>query len=60
MDVPDITPDLVKLDGHLSRLDEALKPLLGDLSDTASQLPLLDRAKLYLLTAYTIESLLFG
>ncbi|KHN98692.1 exosome-associated family protein [Metarhizium album ARSEF 1941] len=58
--VKDITPDLDRLDSQLDRLEDALAPLLRNLGDKASQLPLLDRAKLFSLTAYSIESLLFS
>lgn len=58
-DVKDITPDLDKLDYQLDKLEDALSPLLKDLNERASQLPLLDKAKLFSLTAYAIESLLF-
>lgn len=58
-DVKDITPELDRLDSQLDDLEEAMKPLLGDLQEMSSQLPLLDKAKLYSLTAYAIESLLF-
>jgi exosome complex protein LRP1 len=57
--VKDITPDLDKLDTQLDTLEDALAPLLKNLNEKASQLPLLDRAKLFSLTAYSIESLLF-
>jgi len=59
MDVSDITPQLEKLDVDLEHLEEAIKPLLEDMGDVASKLPLLDKAKLYVLVAYAIESLLF-
>lgn len=58
-DVKDITPDLDKLDVQLDDLEDALAPLLTNLDEKASQLPLLDKAKLFSLTAYSIESLLF-
>lgn len=58
-DVKDITPDLDRLDSQLDGLQDALEPLLGGLEQQASQLPLLDKAKLFSLTAYAIESLLF-
>lgn len=57
--VKDITSDLDRLDGQLDNLEDALKPLLGQLEELSSQLPLLDKAKLFSLTAYSIESLLF-
>jgi exosome complex protein LRP1 len=58
-DVKDITPDLDRLDDQLDDLEETLQPLLGNLEGMASELPLLDKAKLFSLTAYAIESLLF-
>lgn len=58
-DVKDITPDLDRLDSQLDNLEDALAPLLNNLNEKASQLPLLDKAKLFSLTAYSIESLLF-
>ncbi|KAI8683237.1 hypothetical protein LRP88_04789 [Fusarium phalaenopsidis] len=59
-DVKDITPDLDRLDGQLDDLEEKLQPLIGNLEGIASELPLLDKAKLFSLTAYAIESLLFS
>lgn len=58
-DIPTIAPDVARLGAQLDKLEDALEPLLGNLGEMASQLPLLDRAKLYSLTAYAIESLLF-
>lgn len=58
-DIPTIMPDVKKLGSQLDKLEDALEPLLGNISEMASQLPLLDRAKLFSLTAYAIESLLF-
>ncbi len=58
-DVKDITRDLDKLDSQLDNLEEALAPLLGDIGEVSSQMPLLDKAKLFSLAAYSIESLLF-
>ncbi|KAK8142686.1 hypothetical protein G3M48_008374, partial [Beauveria asiatica] len=59
-DVKDITRDLDKLDSQLDNLEEALAPLLGNMDEISSQLPLLDKAKLFSLVAYSIESLLFS
>lgn len=59
MDVPDITPSLEKLNVDLDQLEAALKPVLGDVSDVSSKLPLLDKAKLYVMVTYAIESILF-
>ncbi|KAF3765080.1 putative Lrp1, nuclear exosome-associated nucleic acid binding protein [Cryphonectria parasitica EP155] len=58
MDVTDITAHLDKLDGNINELEASLKPLLSNLNETASKLPLLDRAKLYVTVAYAIESTL--
>ena len=59
MDVTNITPQLDHLETDLDQLEDALKPLLGNLGDIAGKLPLLDKAKLYVLATYSIESLLF-
>jgi exosome complex protein LRP1 len=59
-DIKDITPDLDRLDVQLEGLEEALDPLLNNLEEMSSQLPLLDKAKLFSLTAYAIESLLYS
>lgn len=58
-DVKNITPQLHRLGTQLDNLEDALEPLLDCLDESASQLPLLDKAKLFSLTAYAIESLLF-
>ncbi|EGZ78421.1 hypothetical protein NEUTE2DRAFT_154832 [Neurospora tetrasperma FGSC 2509] len=60
MDVPDITPSLEKLNVDLDQLEAALKPVLGDVGDVSSKLPLLDKAKLYVMVTYAIESILFS
>ncbi|KAK4130144.1 hypothetical protein BT67DRAFT_445996 [Trichocladium antarcticum] len=60
MDVSDVTPQLEQLEEELSKAQDTLKPLLGDIGDISNKLPLLDKAKLYVLVAYTIESLLFS
>lgn len=59
MDVTNILPQLERLDGEIDNLEEVLQPLLGSLSDVSSKLPLLDKAKLYVLVTYAIESMLF-
>lgn len=57
-DLPDLVEDL---EVNIDELSAALSPLLSTpLSTTASSLPLLDKAKLYVLAAYSIESLLFS
>jgi exosome complex protein LRP1 len=59
MDVKSIAPDLKKLGSNLDKLEATLQPLIDNLGDMSSELPLLDKAKLMALTAYSIESLLF-
>lgn len=59
MDVTDITPLLDQLDGNIDNLEDALEPLLKNLHDVSSKLPLLDKAKLFVLVSYSIESALF-
>ncbi|USP82784.1 uncharacterized protein yc1106_10058 [Curvularia clavata] len=62
MDPQTNLPDLIEdLEVDIDDLTTALEPLLSKpLHTTASSLPLLDKAKLYCLAAYTIESLLFA
>lgn len=60
MDAADIAPLLGQLDDNIDDLEDALAPLIkGALSDTTARLPLLDKAKLYVLVTYAIESILF-
>lgn len=59
-DVSDITPHLDRLDGDLDKLEDSLKPILTNLGEVASKLPLLDKAKLYVLATYSIENALFS
>ncbi|KAL5114928.1 hypothetical protein ACEQ8H_007175 [Pleosporales sp. CAS-2024a] len=57
-DLPDLVEDL---EVNIDELTTALAPLLKtQLSTTATSLPLLDKAKLYVLAAYSIESLLYS
>lgn len=60
MDVTDITAQLSQLDGDIDKMEEAMKPLIANLSEIAAKLPLLDKAKLYVLAVYTIETTLFS
>ncbi|KAL7620968.1 hypothetical protein AAE478_008279 [Parahypoxylon ruwenzoriense] len=60
MDPASILPQLERLDDELDNLEEALQPILNNVSDVASKLPLLDKAKLYVLVTYSIESMLFS
>jgi exosome complex protein LRP1 len=62
MDPQNDLPDLVEdLEVNIDELSDILAPLLSTpLSTTASSLPLLDKSKLYVLAAYSIESLLYS
>ena len=60
METAELVDLIEQLDDNIDDLEEALTPLLQKaLSDTAGRLPLLDKAHLYVLIAYAIESLLF-
>ncbi|RMZ72952.1 exosome-associated family [Pyrenophora seminiperda CCB06] len=57
-DLPELVEDL---EVNIDELTATLEPLLSKpLHTTASSLPLLDKAKLYTLSAYAIESILFS
>ncbi|KAL2037916.1 hypothetical protein N7G274_009391 [Stereocaulon virgatum] len=61
MEATDLVPMIEQLDDNIDDLEEALEPLMkATLSDTAAKLPLLDKAQLYVLVAYAIESILFS
>ncbi|KAK8016301.1 hypothetical protein PG993_014490 [Apiospora rasikravindrae] len=60
MDVTNIVPQLERLDGDIDNLEEALQPILKGVSDLSSKLPLLEKAKLYVLATYALESMLFS
>ena len=61
MENPEATSDLIdQLEVDLDDLEDALRPLLKSTpTEIASKLALLDRAKLYVLTTYATESVLF-
>lgn len=51
---------LDNLDDEIDDLEEAISPLIkAPISESGSKLPLLDKAKLYVLVTYAIESMLF-
>ncbi|EMC98038.1 hypothetical protein BAUCODRAFT_32044 [Baudoinia panamericana UAMH 10762] len=61
MDTADIEAQVEDLSSNIDDLEEALAPLLKTaLSTSASKLPLLDKAKLYVHATYAIESILFS
>lgn len=61
MDPVNIEPMIDELEENIDDLEIALSTLLsGPLSDTASKLPVLDRAQLYVTATWSIESILFS
>lgn len=61
MDIEDLQSLVEDLSENIDDLETALSPLLKTaLSASTSKLPLLDKAKLYVLATYAIESLLFS
>jgi exosome complex protein LRP1 len=60
MDTSNILSLVEHLEDNVDELEENLEPLLSAaLTTTTQKLPLLDKAKLYVLIVYSIESLLF-
>ncbi|CAF9931020.1 MAG: hypothetical protein HETSPECPRED_007773 [Heterodermia speciosa] len=61
MDSVDLASLIEQLDDNIDDLEDALAPLTkAILSDTAGKLPLLDKAQLYVLITYAIESIIFS
>ncbi|KAH8667418.1 Sas10/Utp3/C1D family-domain-containing protein [Tricladium varicosporioides] len=61
MDSTKIISLLEQLDDEIDDLEDSLVPLLKtSLAESASKFPLLDKAKLYVLVTYAIESILFS
>ena len=60
MDPVNVEPMIEELEENVDDLEVALSKLLsGTLSDIANKIPVLDRAQLYVTTAWSIESILF-
>lgn len=60
MDTTNLMSLLEILDDDIDELEETLAPVIKHaLGDAASKLPLLDKAQLYILVTYAIESILF-
>ena len=60
METTNLLPLIELLEDSIEDLEEALAPLLkGPLSESAGKLPLLDKAQVYVLVTYAIESVLF-
>ncbi|KAL8798170.1 MAG: hypothetical protein Q9182_006901 [Xanthomendoza sp. 2 TL-2023] len=61
MDATDLTNLLEILDDDIDELEDSLAPLIKhELVESASRLPLLDKAQLYILVTYAVESILFS
>ncbi|POS87718.1 hypothetical protein EPUL_000313, partial [Erysiphe pulchra] len=61
MDCTKVLDLLENLDDEIDELEESMAPLLKNtLSQVASKFPVLDKAKLYVLITYAIESLIFS
>ncbi|KAH8802784.1 Sas10/Utp3/C1D family-domain-containing protein [Xylogone sp. PMI_703] len=61
MDTTELIAQIEQLDDELDNLEDVLQPILRNpLWEKASKLPVMDRAKLYVLVTYAIESLLFS
>jgi exosome complex protein LRP1 len=61
MDQPNLLPLVEDLEAEIDDLEDAVQPLLKtSLPQIASSLPLLDKAKFYVLLAYSIESILYS
>lgn len=60
MDTDQVMDMVNLLDDQVDDIEEALAPLLkSTLQDIAAKLPVVDKARLYVLTTYAIDSLLF-
>lgn len=60
MEIGSLTNLLEDLDDAIDELEQNLRPLtMRALTEEASKLPLLDKAQLYILVTYAIESILF-
>ena len=60
MEPTDLMPLIEQLGENIDDLEEVMAPLLQNkLLETAGRLPLLDKAQLYVLATFAIESLIF-
>ena len=60
METVDLVPLIDQLDDNIDDLEVALEPLFKNaLPNVAGKLPLLDKAHLFVLVTYAIESILF-
>lgn len=60
METTDIGPLLEDFESNVDELEDILQPLVqSSIADNITRLPLLDKAKTYVLITYAIESILF-
>lgn len=60
MDTENLLPLLEQLDDDVDDLEDVLQPLLGSsLNKMSKNMPIMDRAKIQVLTTYALESLIF-
>ena len=60
METADIGPLLEDFEGNIDELEDIFQPFLqSSVPHNTNRLPLLDRAKTYVLITYAIESILF-
>ncbi|RDW86168.1 uncharacterized protein DSM5745_02810 [Aspergillus mulundensis] len=61
MEPADLIPLIERLDDDVDDLEEALAPILeSTVIETSKKLPVLDKAKFHVMTAYALESLIFS
>ncbi|KAI4120214.1 MAG: hypothetical protein LQ341_007577, partial [Variospora aurantia] len=61
MEIADLFPFLQTLEDDLDKLEEAVAPLIyGTLAKAVFKLPVLDKAQLYVVVAYAIETMIFS
>ena len=60
MEAADLLPLLEQLDDNVDDVEEAISPLLQrSIAETSKKLPVLDKAKLYVLATYALEASIF-
>lgn len=60
MDTENLLPLLEQLDDNVDDLEDVLQPLLGSsLNKMSKNMPIMDKAKIHVLTTYALESLIF-
>ena len=60
MDTENLLPLLEQLDDNMDDLEDALQPMLdSSLNKMSKNMPIMDRAKIHVLTTYALEALIF-